>query len=58
MMEADMTLAKTLVAVTIAGLGALAFYANENAGSPTGAAQITGQYPGVGLGGLFQPLEH
>jgi hypothetical protein len=62
MMEADMTLAKTLLAVTIAGLGVLAFYANENAGSPTGAAQAVGHdggtYPGVGLGGLLQPLEH
>lgn len=53
-----MTLAKTLLAVTIAGLGALAFYADDNAGSPTGAAQFSGEYPGVGLGALFQPMEH
>jgi hypothetical protein len=57
MMEADMMLAKTLVAVTIAGLGALAFYADD-AAPPTGAAQFTGQYPGVGLAGLLAPLEH
>jgi hypothetical protein len=56
-MEADMMLAKTLVAVTIAGLGALAFYADD-AAPPTGAAQFTGQYPGVGLAGLLAPLEH
>jgi hypothetical protein len=58
MMEADMTLAKTLLAVTVAGLGALAFYADENMAAPTGAAMFNAQYPGVGLGSLLQPLEH
>lgn len=53
MMEADMTIAKALLAVTLAGLGALAVYADE-----TPSAQSAEHYPGVGLGTLLQPLEN
>jgi len=51
-----MTIAKALLAVTLASLGALAVYADETPGA--GAAQATERYPGVGLGTLLQPLEH
>ena len=52
-----MTLAKTLLAVTIAGLGALAMTMEDAvpAGNP---AQAGTHYPGIGLGTLLQPLEH
>ena len=51
-----MTIAKTLLAVTLAGLGALAMI-TDDAGPAAGTAGH-GDYPGIGLGTLFQPLEH
>jgi len=55
-----MTLAETLLAVIVAGLGAVALYAEGGAdgGYGGGAGRVSEHYPGVGLGTLLQPLEH
>ena len=60
MMEVAMTIAKTLLAVIVAGLGAVALYAEGGAdgGYGGGAGRVSEHYPGVGLGTLLQPLEH
>lgn len=51
-----MTIVKTLLAIALAGSGALAVYASD-APAP-GAPPAAQHYPGVSLGTLFQPLEH